>query len=324
MVTLGRLRHAVSLAEHRSFHRAAATLQISQPALTKSIKALEVALGVKLFDRQQGGVVLTDYGKLVVEYTKTMVATESELLHQIGLLAGLEAGSVKVALGPYPSMMSGYAAAGNLVARHPKLSITIQVVNWREVSRLVADKKVDLGVAELTDAVLDESLHTEQVGGHLGRFFCRPGHPILRRTRVTLADLLAFPWASTRVPPRLAAAFPRPIGAAGQIDAFNGDFVPAIEVDVPMQLARLSSGNVISVGALAMVEDDLNSGKLAVIPTQKINFRASYGFMFLKNRALSPTAQAFMQELRAEEERCKEREQELERRFLTSARRQTP
>jgi DNA-binding transcriptional LysR family regulator len=321
MITLNRLRQAVCLAEHRSFHRAAATLQISQPALTKSIQTLEAALGVRLFDRQQGGVVLTEFGELVVEYTRRMAATESELRQRIDLLAGLEAGSVKVALGPYPSVMSAYAATGNLVAKHPKLHVSLLATNWRDVSRLVAEKKVDLGIAELTDAVLDESLQTEQVGRHRGRFFCRPGHPILAKSRISLPDLLAFPWATTRIPPRLAAAFPRSIGPAGRIDTFNGDFVPAIELDVPMQLARLThGGDVIAVGAFAMVEHDLDAGTLAVIPTPRINIHSSYGFIHVRNRALPPAVTAFMQEVRDEEARCVQRETELERRFLTERR----
>ena len=183
--------------------------------------------------------MLTDFGKLVVEFTKEMVATEGELLRRIGLLAGLETGAVKVALGPYPIVMSAYAATGKLIAKYPKLNVSLQAMNWRDVCRLVTEKKVDLGVAELTDAVLDESLQTDLVGRHQARFFCRPGHPILGRSRVALADLLEFPWATTRMPRRLAAAFPRPIGSAGHIDAFNGDFVPAIELDVPMHFARL-------------------------------------------------------------------------------------
>jgi DNA-binding transcriptional LysR family regulator len=321
MITLTRLRQVVTLAEHRSFHRAAATLQISQPSLTKSIQVLEATLGVKLFDRQPGGVVLTEFGELVVAHTRGVVASESELLRQIGLLAGLETGSVKVALGPYPSVMSGYAAAGNLLARHPKLNVSLHVTNWRDLTRLVRERKVDLGVAELTDAVTDDVFQTELIGQHLARFFCRPGHPILGGSRVTLKDLLAFPWATTRLPPRLAAAFPRPVEPAGYIDPFNGDFVPAMEIDVPMLFAGLSAGgNVIALGALQMVANELNAGVLAVIPAPKVNFRTSYGFIYLKVRALSPGTQAFMQEMRDEEKRCEEREQELERRYAVARR----
>jgi DNA-binding transcriptional LysR family regulator len=324
MITLTRLRQVVTLAEHRSFHRAAATLRISQPALTKSIQVLEATLGVRLFDRQPGGVVLTEFGELVVEHTREMVASESELLRRVSLLAKLESGSIKVAFGPYPSVMAGYVTVGKLLAKHPKLKVTLHVANWREVTRLVAEKKVDVGVAELTDAVLDDTLETELVGQHLGRYFCRPGHPILAKRRVGLADLLQFPWASTRVPPRVAAAFPRPPGAAGHIDPFNGDFVPAIELDVPMQLASLiASSDVITTGSFTFVEKELEAGKLTAIPTPDLKFRASYGFILRKGRSLSPATLAFMHEFRDEDRVCGEREQHFERLYATGEQRRS-
>ena len=316
MITLTRLRHVVTLAEHRSFHRAADTLQISQPALTKSIQVLEATLGVKLFDRQPGGVVLTEFGELVVLHTLEMVASEAELRRRIGLLANLEVGAVKIAFGPYPSVIAGYAAVGKLLAAHPKLTVSLHVANWRDATKLVADKQVDVAVAELTDAVLDDTLATDLVSQHLGHYFCRPGHPILKQRRIGLAELLQFPWATTRVPPRVAAAFPRPPGVAGHIDPFNGDFVPAVELDVPMQLPQLiARSDIITTGTLTMVETELAAGTLAVIPTPDLKYRASYGFISLKNRLLSPAAQAFMQAFRDEEKLVAKREQGLERRY---------
>ena len=85
-ITLVRLRQFVALAEHGSFGKAAATLNISQPALTKSIHTLEATLGVRLFDRHSRGVVLTDFGNLVVSHTKDLVAREAELLRDVRLL----------------------------------------------------------------------------------------------------------------------------------------------------------------------------------------------------------------------------------------------
>jgi len=316
MITLTRLRQVVALAEHRSFHRAAATLRISQPSLTKSIQVLEETLGVKLFDRRSGGVVLTEFGELVVAHTRGVIESEDELLRQIGLVAGLETGSVKVALGPYPSVISGYSACGNLLARYPKLNISLHVTDWRTATRLVLERKVDLGVCDLADAVTDDAFQTELVGQHTGRFFCCPGHPILARPVVALEDLLEFPWATTRVPQRVAGTFPPNVGRAGFIDSFSGDFVPAIEFDVPMQIVSLTyRSDVISMSTFQIVANDLNAGALVFIPTPKLNIRAHYGFVYLKDRAISPAMRAFMHELREEETRCAEREQEFERRY---------
>jgi DNA-binding transcriptional LysR family regulator len=317
MITRLRLRHAASLAEQTSFRRAAATLRISQPALTKSIQALEAALGVRLFERRRDGAVPTEFGALLLEHAREIATSEDDLLHRIGQLAGLETGSVKVALGPYPAVVSGYGAVGRLMARRPGLKVAVQVGNQRDIALLVAEKKVDVGVAELTAAVKYDELTTEMVSEHRAHFLCRPGHPVLRSRRIRTADLMAFPWVTTRVPRRVAASLPNPTGAAGHIDLFDGDFVPAVQVDVPMHLASLvADSDMITFATLTMVEQDLAMGVLAVIPTRELKVRSHYGFMLHRNRSVAPATRAFMQEFRQEEAAVVERELKLERQYL--------
>ena len=324
-ITLGRLRQFVALAEHGSFGKAAATLNISQPALSKSIRTLEATLGVRLFDRHSRGVVLTDFGSLVVLHTKDLVACEAELLRDVRLLADLDVGHLGVWLGPYPSAMSGYAAAARVLSAHPKLDITLHVANWRAVTAAVGEKHAELGIAELSEAVLGERFDTEIVGRHRARIFCRPGHPLLQKKRVSLATLFDYPWASTRMPARVAAAFPRTRLRAGRLDEFNGDFIPAVETDMPTQIARLvKDTDVVAFGAFSMVEDDLRAGRLAYLPTPQIDLRASYGFIFLRNRSLSPAARAYMQAIRDEERACVERETHLEAGLVLRNRRTRP
>lgn len=316
MLTFPRLRCVVALAEYGHFGRAAAALNISQPALTKSIQTLERALGVRLFDRQPGGVVLTHFGQLMVGRARDFVAAEREVLHEIRLLAGLEVGHLDVMLGPYPSAISGYRACGVVMGKHPGLQIGLHVANWREVTAAVAEKKAELGIAELSDAVLNEGLDTELVGEHRARIFCRPGHPLLGAERLALPDLLEFPWAHTRIPPRLAAMFPRVAKRAGCIDELTGDFVPAVELDVPMQLsALLATTDVIGFAAFSMVERDLEEGRIAYLPAPEFEFRGSYGFIFRRGRSLSPAAQAFVQAVRDVERDFVERELQLEEKY---------
>jgi DNA-binding transcriptional LysR family regulator len=303
VITALRLRHAVSVAEHASFRRAASTLRISQPALTKSIQNLEAALGVKLFERRRDGVVPTEFGKLVVAYAHDAVKLESEFRRRIDLLAGLETGSLNVALGPLPSAMSAYPAAGALLSKHPNLRISFQATAWRDVTQAVLDKKVDLGIAELSGAEADDSLETELVGQHRAHFCCRAAHPILRNRAIKLKDLLDYPWGTTRLPPRHAAALPRDTGRAGYVDTFSGDFVPAVDVGTPANLVQLLVRNeVLLFCTLSLVERGLRTGGVVVVPVQGLDLRASYGFMYLKSRPLSPATLAFMAEFRAHEQ----------------------
>lgn len=311
-MTTKQLRQLIVLAEARNFRRAAAALKITQPALTKSVLALEKELGVRLVDRQPRGVTLTEFGERVVRYGKGLVEIEKDLHHDLALIAGLESGRVNVALGPYPSVVSGFTAAARLSRERPKLAIGLRVANWRTVTQAVAERQVDLGIAELTDARDNQALATELVGAHLARYFCSPSHPVMKRERNSFADLLQYPWATTRIPPRVAAGFPQALGRAGSIDPATGDFVPAIELDVPMHLADFAAGgDTLAIGAHALVERELRGGVLAVVSTVPLNFRAEYGFIWLRHRSLSPAALAYMQAVREEERLFVDREARL-------------
>jgi hypothetical protein len=69
---------------------------------------------------------------------------------------------------------------------------------------------------------------------------------------------LAFPWVGTRIPARIANHFPRPVDAAGAIDPANGDFVPAVNLDVSMHVPELlANSDALAVGTLKMFDTDL-------------------------------------------------------------------
>ena len=115
------LRQMLSLAKHRNFARAAESLHISQPALSRSISNLEETLGVQLFDRTSGGVVPTAYGRLILERGREIVAKESELRREIRLMQGIEIGELAIGAGPFPFEISVGPAVSRLIATFPKL-----------------------------------------------------------------------------------------------------------------------------------------------------------------------------------------------------------
>jgi DNA-binding transcriptional LysR family regulator len=316
MITQRRLRHLLSLVEHGHFGRAAAALHISQPALTKSIQALESELGVTLLDRRRGAVALTAFGELVMRRGRALLDADEDLQREVALLAGKETGELRVAMGPYPSVVSGYPAVARLLARHVGLSVEVHVAGWREVAHQVAMREVDLGFAELGGAADDELFVTELVGEHLGSVFCRPGHPILSTKPIALSGLMAYPWISSLLPARVAAALPSAPARAGKFDASTGDFVPAIRVDVPIQLATLvGCGDALAIASLVLMEQELDAGLVSVVPTAPACLRARYGFIHLRGRSLTPAAKAFMDEVRAVEAEVLQREQALAVRY---------
>ena len=78
-IDLHLVEHAIALAQHRRYARAAKALHISQPTLSRSIAALEESLGVRLFDRGRGGVEPTVFGRLLLERGAVLLADAAAL-----------------------------------------------------------------------------------------------------------------------------------------------------------------------------------------------------------------------------------------------------
>ncbi|MDE6141312.1 MAG: LysR family transcriptional regulator, partial [Bacilli bacterium] len=82
-VNLNTLKYFYEIASTKNITKASENLNVSQPALTKAIKQLESDLNTKLFIRSKKGVVLTDTGEILYDYTKTALADLSSTLNVI-------------------------------------------------------------------------------------------------------------------------------------------------------------------------------------------------------------------------------------------------
>jgi len=96
-----RLAHLVALAEEGSFARAAERVHLSQPALSRSIQALEDEFDIKLFDRAARGVVTTAAGRMLVERARRVLFEARCLFRDVELIRSDALGEVRIGMGPY-------------------------------------------------------------------------------------------------------------------------------------------------------------------------------------------------------------------------------
>ena len=92
------ISYFLEVAQQGSFTKASQTLHISQPALSKTIKAFETELGVELLDRTDKRVRLTDSGEIVYQYGKQILNTISTLTSSLEDNAMLKSGHIKMGL----------------------------------------------------------------------------------------------------------------------------------------------------------------------------------------------------------------------------------
>jgi DNA-binding transcriptional LysR family regulator len=295
MVSLKQLSYALALRDYENFHRAAESVDISQPAFSRSIGALEEALGVTLFNRRTGKVTPTVYGEALLERAETVLAETGEMLREIELLRGRESGNLSLAMGVYAAEMSANRAIGELVKRYPNLHCDTRLANWHEIANLVKSRTVDLGVAEISTLAREAELEMESVGHHDVIFFVRREHPLLEKKRVTRSDLGDYPLATVRMPARVAGRMP----GRGDLEPDTGEFIPSVQVnDLVTARTVVAASDAIGVAAPLQIEPWLHSGELTFLPYRPAWMKLDYGVVYLKNRMLSPAMEEFITLLR--------------------------
>jgi DNA-binding transcriptional LysR family regulator len=301
VLDLKQLHYAAMLARHRNYARAAEALDLSQPALSRSISGLEAALGVHLFNRTRHGVEPTAFGERLLARGEALLTDAAELERELKLMQGLEIGVLRIGAGPFPADMCVGRAIGRLSERHPRLRIELDTGDFRTMLQHVLAARIDLAIIELSVAEQEQRLVTEPLPRHAGTFFCRAGHPLLAEKAPTLEQLFEFPFASPKLPARAAKMFYR-LAPSGAIDPATGDYLPPIEVD-SMALAKavVLSSDAVALSPLELIAAEVRSGQLVALPFRQPWLHTNYGFVYLKERALSPATQAFMAEIKAVE-----------------------
>jgi DNA-binding transcriptional LysR family regulator len=290
-IKLRQLDHALALSRHGSFRRAATAQHLSQPALSRSIHALEESLGVSLFDREATEVTLTKFGEALLQRAEFIIAAARELEQEMTLMKGLVVGQFSVAMGMLAAAMSGTLAVAELLRAHPRLQVNLEMRHWRDVERMVRSGQMDLGFCEVAHLQDSPDLTTEIVGRHDVVFFCRAGHPLLTQDMpISAGDLDQYPYVGTPIPSRLAPLFPRNC----IVDRKTGDIVPPILVqDLAAACAIVARTDAFGSAMPLQIEPALTSGAIAIVPFHAPWLCTHYGFISLRSRSLSPAAEAF-------------------------------
>jgi DNA-binding transcriptional LysR family regulator len=299
MLDLRLLHQALTLARHRNFARAAEALHMTQPALSRSIAGLETTLGERLFSRGPQGVEPTSFGMMLLSRAQTLLDGATELERDFKLLRGLDIGELRVGAGAYPAELSVARAAGQLLSRHPQLRVDLTLADVRELVAGVLSRKLDLAVIELSMVEGETRLSTETLPQHAALFYCRAGHPLVTESSLTIERVLAFPLVGTRMPKRVARSFLE-IARVGAIDPGTGDYLPPVKVD-SIAAARevVTRSDAVAVAPRALIAADVTAGRLVELKLLLSWMHTAYGFVYLRDRALSPAAEAFMAEVRA-------------------------
>jgi DNA-binding transcriptional LysR family regulator len=188
---LEELRTFCAAAELGGVGRAAQRLHLSQPAVSKRLKALEELVGTSLLERSPHGVTMTAAGERLYAYARRITADMEELT---GLLEQLRGASETVQLAiSHTAAEFVMSKALVLMHRHTNAPVEVLVANSRVVKRMVRAGETDVGIAAcMSDEVVDGVVNIPLLDDEL--VVAAPlSHPWARKRSISPWELLETP-----------------------------------------------------------------------------------------------------------------------------------
>ncbi|HFT1591287.1 TPA: LysR substrate-binding domain-containing protein, partial [Klebsiella pneumoniae] len=291
-----RLRHLhtfVAVAQQGTLGRAAETLNLSQPALSKTLNELEQLTGTRLFERGRLGAQLTLVGEQFLTHAVKVLDALNSAGQALNRKEGLNNDIVRIgalptaALGILPTVIGQF--------HKQQKDITLQVATMNNTMLLAGLKsgEIDIGIGRMSDPELMSGLHYELLFLESLKLVVRPGHPLLQET-VTLSRVMEWPVVVSpkgTVPRQNAEALLQSQGCkmpAGCIETLSASLSRQLTVDFDY-VWFVPSG---------AVKDDLRRGVLTALPIATQGAGEPIGILTRVDATMTPGTQTLLSAIR--------------------------
>lgn len=288
------LRHFLALMETRSYWRAARHCEVTPQALSKSIRRFEESIGVRLFDRDTRSVRPTLFADEIHGYARAIDAEANSLARALDSL--LDTGTNRLVIG------TGAAAATQLVGRtvtavlaqRPRLSVHVVEGNYESLMPQLMNGRLDVVVSIMTTDSVDRLIEHRVLQVERYRVFARAGHPLASTPRVSLKQLLDYPWIAGDDEDIVADEVKASFVAAG-LEAPN----PALRTNsVAFGTGLALQSDALFVLPAEMVSREVASHQIVPIDVDAKPWSRPTAVFFRRNSTRSSDSLLFLQELK--------------------------
>lgn len=196
---ISRLQVFLAVLDIRNFAKAADKLGMSQPGVSKNIKALEEHLNVPLFERGRYGAIPTQYAE-AVEHRAKLILAESRLIEaEIDAMRGSRKG--KLTIGADPSFLPKILpeALGLFRKRWPDIYVDVKVGVAPELFSQLRRGEIEFVVSIPPVSLLTEEFARQELAYQRApKLVMNAKHPLTRIGTLSLRDISRFPWVAIR------------------------------------------------------------------------------------------------------------------------------
>jgi DNA-binding transcriptional LysR family regulator len=276
--------------EHR-FSRAAEKLFRTQSAVSQTIRKLEVELGEALFDRSSREGVLTDAGKVLVEYAEKLLNLRSEAAESLVELRELQKGKLVIAANEFTALYL-LPILAEFRRLHPMIKITVQRALGSHIPDDVLRYRAEFGV--LSYEPQEPSVHSVVVYLDELVFVVPPKHPLASAKQVSIRQLGAESFVAHIV----SSPYRDKV-----LQLFKTHKTPLhMDLELPTlqaikQFVALGSG--VAFLPEISVETELARGELVRIPVRELQLKRKLRLIYRKDANLSHAARALLKVVEA-------------------------
>jgi DNA-binding transcriptional LysR family regulator len=292
---LSDLRMLEAVAQRGSMARAASFLNISQPAVSKAIAALEHTLNVRLLDRTPTGAEPTIYGRALLSGGNAVFDELRQSVKQIRHMADPSAGEVRIGCNQPHSIGFISVAIERLNQKHPRIRVRLEEADTPTLKqRELRARRVDMIFARSPIPCPEPDMEAESLFNDQLRVVVGKDSPWARRRAVRLADLAAEQWS---MPP-----YDSVVGALIRESFLTSGVAlpePAITThSIHMAVNMVKTGRYVSVMPDSMLRFRARELGLKTLPVALPHRPSIVAVLTLKNRTLSPLAKLFIEATR--------------------------
>jgi len=269
-------------------------MNVTQPAATKLLREIELALGVQLFERLPRGMRATGYGEIMMRQARTVLAALDRAREEIAALGEGASGSVSVGGVPVATAALLAPAVAALHASRPGIRVNVLVDAAEIVIPRLREARLDIVLGNVPSSLAGPDLAFEPLVDEALAVVAGLHHPLTRKRRLRWTDVASCEWI---VYPQETAV--RPL-LEGLLSAGSRAEVPtAIETaSVVATTMLLERTDMLAVMPRDVAEHYARGKTVTILPLRVPVTLGLIGIVRHRDRELSPAVLAFIEEVR--------------------------
>ncbi|MBK6749217.1 MAG: LysR family transcriptional regulator [Pyrinomonadaceae bacterium] len=283
---INQLEVLVTVANERSFSRAAEVLNRTQPAISQSIRRLEKEIGETLFDRSSKDGTLTFAGEVLLDHAKQMLNLRHNAENALREMRSLQQGKVSISANEH-TVFFLLPVIEEFHAEHPLIKVEVQRGVASRIPKQITAREVELGVISFSPN--DESLHSVPVFTDELVLVVSPKHRLAGSGSVSIKDLGTEAFIAHN------AVSPYRRQVIESFEKHKTELHIVVELPSLEAIKRLVERGVgIALVPRLTAQSEIAAGSLAALSVSEMRLNRKLNIVYRRNSSLSHAAEAFL------------------------------